>query len=499
MRKDFKLAKLLLLTFICTSAVFSIPIKAYAANSLPKEEVGQTIDNKSEDNRVVIPPMENTILKNASIKLGNSPVYETILTPLLINSNYDGKVNYRVFLHSLDKDTWTDITEGYTMDRDGKETYQANILKIIPGSYEIIVFVKNANTEGSKSAKIEKYDIKYDDYKIEKFQCIKNGQPKLNVVLKNKSPLYEGNSQEIIVKTDGYYGLVQYRVWLYSNNTKKWTDITKYYGKEINSQEAYSVFTDKLSAGSYKLSIRVNKAESKGANTDNLGDYDDVKNIDISVAKKPIPIVQPKTPVAPKIEPMYVGNDNENTKIRIRKEASTNSAIAGHIYGSTQEVKVLSKRGNFYYVQAKDYDTLNEVKGYIRSDYIKKVTPSNIYSIIVDISDQKVYVYKYGKLLQTFICSTGMDATPTPTGRYLIGGRGEYFGKEKGYICYNFVRINHDFLFHSVIHNLDGSINEEEYKKLGKKASHGCIRLPDPYAKWIYDNIPRNTLVVIQN
>ena len=92
-----------------------------------------------------------------------------------------------------------------------------------------------------------------------------------------------------------------------------------------------------------------------------------------------------------------------------------------------------------------------------------------------------------------------MDATPTPTGRYLIGGRGEYFGKEKGYICYNFVRINHDFLFHSVIHNLDGSINEEEYKKLGKKASHGCIRLPDPYAKWIYDNIPRNTLVVIQN
>lgn len=91
-----------------------------------------------------------------------------------------------------------------------------------------------------------------------------------------------------------------------------------------------------------------------------------------------------------------------------------------------------------------------------------------------------------------------MDATPTPTGTYLIGGRGPSFGQEKGYICYNFVRINHDYLFHSVLHYLDGSIIQSEYNKLGRKASHGCIRLKDENIKWIYNNIPRNTLVVIQ-
>ncbi|WP_051542144.1 L,D-transpeptidase family protein [Clostridium lundense] len=497
MKRICNFTKALLPTFICAIVLTGIPTKAHAANSVPSGEIGQTINNKTEEKVVIIPPIENTILKNASMKFNNSTVYETSLTPFLINSNYDGKVNYRVFLHSLDKNEWTDLSVGYTLDRNGKDPYQVNIFRITSGNYEIVTFAKNANSEGNSSINIEEYNVKYDDYKIQRFQCIKNGEPKLNVTVKNKTPLYEGASQEVTLETDGYHGLVEYKVWLYSNNTKKWTNITTQPGKEINSEEAYNIPTGKLSAGSYKLSIRVKKAESQGSQSDNLGDYDDIKNIDISVIKKPTP--GPTVPSAPKIEPMYVGNDNENSKIRIRKDASTSSAIVGGIYGSTQEVKVLGKKGNFYYVQAKDYDTLNEVKGYIRSDYIKQVTPSSNYSIVVDISDQKVYIYKNNKLNQTFICSTGMDATPTPTGRYLIGGRGESFGREKGYLCYNFVRINHDYLFHSVLHYVDGSIIQEEYKKLGKKASHGCIRLKDENIKWIYNNIPRNTLVVIQN
>ena len=33
---------------------------------------------------------------------------------------------------------------------------------------------------------------------------------------------------------------------------------------------------------------------------------------------------------------------------------------------------------------------------------------------------------------------------------------------------------------------------------LGRKASHGCIRLKIDDAKWIYDNCPYGTTVVIQ-
>jgi peptidoglycan hydrolase-like protein with peptidoglycan-binding domain len=37
------------------------------------------------------------------------------------------------------------------------------------------------------------------------------------------------------------------------------------------------------------------------------------------------------------------------------------------------------------------------------------------------------------------------------------------------------------------------------YKALGNRASHGCIRLSVPDAKWIYDNVGAGTVVTITN
>ena len=53
-------------------------------------------------------------------------------------------------------------------------------------------------------------------------------------------------------------------------------------------------------------------------------------------------------------------------------------------------------------------------------------------------------------------------------------------------------------LFHSITFNShkghSGSVSS-----LGRKASHGCIRLSIEDAKWIYDNCPMGTTVVIQD
>ncbi len=38
---------------------------------------------------------------------------------------------------------------------------------------------------------------------------------------------------------------------------------------------------------------------------------------------------------------------------------------------------------------------------------------------------------------------------------------------------------------------------EEEYNKLGQTASAGCVRLTVADTKWIYDNCPSGTVVVI--
>ena len=127
------------------------------------------------------------------------------------------------------------------------------------------------------------------------------------------------------------------------------------------------------------------------------------------------------------------------------------------------------------------------------------------YKIIVDIGDQRVYVGKwngsgYKDLVKKFKCSTGKDSTPTPTGTYQSGGKagGEWY-YFKDFNCYAkwATRFVGGILLHSVTYNShkrpSGSVSS-----LGRKASHGCIRLSVEDAKWIYDNCPRGTTVVIQ-
>ena len=128
------------------------------------------------------------------------------------------------------------------------------------------------------------------------------------------------------------------------------------------------------------------------------------------------------------------------------------------------------------------------------------------YKIVVDISKQRVYVGKwtgaaYTKLVKSFKCSTGKDETPTPTGTYQALGRGSdewyYFKDYNCYAKWGYVIVG-GILFHSVTYNSAKQLNKSSVRNLGHKASHGCVRLSVKDAKWIYDNCPSGTTVVIQ-
>ena len=79
------------------------------------------------------------------------------------------------------------------------------------------------------------------------------------------------------------------------------------------------------------------------------------------------------------------------------------------------------------------------------------------------------------------------------------GGTGEWYWFS-AYECYAkwATRIVGGILFHSVVYSKGKSLNRTSVKKLGRKASHGCIRLKVEHAKWIYDNCTPGTTVVVQ-
>lgn len=122
----------------------------------------------------------------------------------------------------------------------------------------------------------------------------------------------------------------------------------------------------------------------------------------------------------------------------------------------------------------------------------------------VSLERQRVYIMDGGKSVYTMIASTGLDTPPddrTPEGTFYVQrerGLSFYSSKAGEGARYWVSWLHHgEYLFHSVPIDKRGDIIPDEARKLGNKASHGCIRLSLADAKWVYDNIPYSTKVVI--
>ncbi|MDO5516677.1 MAG: L,D-transpeptidase [Clostridium sp.] len=133
----------------------------------------------------------------------------------------------------------------------------------------------------------------------------------------------------------------------------------------------------------------------------------------------------------------------------------------------------------------------------------KKVNSNNYtsrtkYLIYVDTAAFKVNLFTGSKnkwkLDKSYLCTIGKNSTPTPKGTFTVGVKGLYFGVNKGYKCWYYTSFKGNYLFHSIIYNLDGSVKDG---RLGMKLSDGCIRLAKANAKYIWDNVPAETKVII--
>lgn len=135
-------------------------------------------------------------------------------------------------------------------------------------------------------------------------------------------------------------------------------------------------------------------------------------------------------------------------------------------------------------------------------------TPSPApFAITVDVNNQVTTVYgrdengSYTVVVRQMLCSTGTRATPSDVGDWVLSGRTArwcYFSKWGSHAQY-WTKINDSIAFHSVIYNsvdtMDLSV--KSYKRLGQRASHGCIRLTVADARWIYENCGKGTVVTI--
>jgi len=136
--------------------------------------------------------------------------------------------------------------------------------------------------------------------------------------------------------------------------------------------------------------------------------------------------------------------------------------------------------------------------------------------IKIDLSSQKAFLYKNGKLITTSPISSGKKSRPTRTGSFKVTQKnkwhrssfyGSYVSASSGYVVQSNVdsrksspprgtKYKGTPMFYFLRFN--GPVGMHAGHLPGYPASHGCVRLPDYKAKIFYDYATVGSTVVVQ-
>jgi hypothetical protein len=105
--------------------------------------------------------------------------------------------------------------------------------------------------------------------------------------------------------------------------------------------------------------------------------------------------------------------------------------------------------------------------------------------IVVDKSQYRLYFFSYGREVKSFPCVLGRPSLPTPTGHFRIYARGMWPGGPYG------ARI---MSYHSP-YAIHGTNEPHLLSRFPRNFSHGCTRLANANAIWLYDHAPVGTPV----
>lgn len=153
-----------------------------------------------------------------------------------------------------------------------------------------------------------------------------------------------------------------------------------------------------------------------------------------------------------------------------------------------ETLRVLGEYDDWYFVMTNDYNF-----GFVNKNYTQVLKDRYV---IVDKSEQRLYLYNNNDLLYVTPVTTGKDATPSDTGLFKILNKNRnvtltdnetYWSPVDYWMRYNGGEGLHDASWRSVF-------GTESYHYAG---SHGCINIPPAITDEIYENVEVGTKVLV--
>lgn len=232
------------------------------------------------------------------------------------------------------------------------------------------------------------------------------------------------------------------------------------------------------------------------------------------------------------MQPITVISGDQTENVYITNEPGISAKpyaenCAGELHGQSQGVRIVEDDldgDGYVLIEAYSNDgtksessyveslAAQKVQGYIKKSRLYTETPSDKYALLVDKLRQKMYIFEDGAIIGELLVSTGLNNAKqpyneTPAGEFLVVSWTGDFKAGSRTIGRYALRINGGTLIHEVLHDVaaDGTtkIYDAYESELGKKASHGCVRVQrrknaqGMNMQWLWDNLKDNTKVFI--
>ena len=154
-----------------------------------------------------------------------------------------------------------------------------------------------------------------------------------------------------------------------------------------------------------------------------------------------------------------------------------------------QLVKILGEKNSSYIIE------YNNTVGLISKDYVK---PYKGTFVVVDLSDQKVFLYCNTDMVFESYCTTGADSTETRTGDFKVYERtnSRYFS-EKAQAGHMWANFDHGNGLHDAPWEEPKKFGSQKYRK--KHGSKGCVRLTDEAAIFLKKYVKIGTKVLVKD
>lgn len=179
------------------------------------------------------------------LNIYDTPILEKRTIIMGIKTEYDGDVQYRIFIAKYPKETYDnmhkypeqeykELTKGYTKSRDAERLYGFFLNQgLEAGKYKVMIYVKRAEEEGMHSDKNSDYDNYYTAY----FKVLEKS------ILKEKDANIERTEQNIKIETAAFN---QYNRTPYYSESDNWArasqNLIEYYMNPYNFVDDYGKY-----------------------------------------------------------------------------------------------------------------------------------------------------------------------------------------------------------------------------------------------------------------